>query len=63
MRRFFITCITILVLILSALGVESLIMGNQNSILRQTLTSPVREFIESPSNRSDDATPLFKADD
>lgn len=49
MRRFFITCITILVLILSALGVESLIMGNQNSILRQTLTSPVREFIESPS--------------
>ncbi len=46
MRRFLITCVAILVVLLSAMGVESLIMGDHNSILRQTLTSPVKQFID-----------------
>lgn len=46
MRRFLITCIAILVVLFSAMGVESLIMGDHNSILRQTLTSPVKQFID-----------------
>ena len=45
MRRFLITCVAILVVLFSAMGVESLIMGDHNSILRQTLTSPVKQFI------------------
>lgn len=46
MRRFLITCVAILVVLFSAMGVESLIMGDHNSILRQTLTSPVKQFID-----------------
>ncbi len=46
MRRFLITCVAILVALFSAMGVESLIMGDHNSILRQTLTSPVKQFID-----------------
>ena len=46
MRHFLITCVAILVVLLSAMGVESLIMGDHNSILRQTLTSPVKQFID-----------------
>jgi len=46
MRRFLITCVAILVVLFSAMGVESLIMGEHNSILRQTLTSPVKQFID-----------------
>ncbi len=46
MRRFFITLVAILVVLFSAMGVESLIMGDHNSILRQTLTSPVKQFID-----------------
>lgn len=46
MRRFFITCVAIMVVLFSAMGVESLIMGDHNSILRQTLTSPVKQFID-----------------
>lgn len=46
MRRFLITSVTILVALFSAMGVESLIMGDHNSILRQTLTSPVKQFID-----------------
>ena len=46
MRRFLITFVAILVVIFSAMGVESLIMGDHNSILRQTLTSPVKQFID-----------------
>ena len=46
MRRFLITCVDILVVLFSAMGVESLIMGDHNSILRQTLTSPVKQFID-----------------
>lgn len=46
MRRFLITCVAILVVLLSAMGVESLIMGDHNSILRQTLTSPVKQFMD-----------------
>lgn len=46
MRRFLITCVAILVVLFSAMGVESLVMGDHNSILRQTLTSPVKQFID-----------------
>lgn len=46
MRRFLITCVAILVVLFSAMGVESLIVGDHNSILRQTLTSPVKQFID-----------------
>ncbi len=46
MRRFLITFVAILVVLFSAMGVESLIMGDHNSILRQTLTSPVKQFID-----------------
>lgn len=46
MRRFLITCVAILVVLFSAMGVESLLMGDHNSILRQTLTSPVKQFID-----------------
>lgn len=46
MRRFLITCVAILVVLFSAMGVESFIMGDHNSILRQTLTSPVKQFID-----------------
>ncbi|HIR21745.1 MAG TPA: PhnD/SsuA/transferrin family substrate-binding protein [Candidatus Aphodousia faecalis] len=46
MRRFLITCVAILVVLFSAMGVESLIMDDHNSILRQTLTSPVKQFID-----------------
>ena len=46
MRRFLITCVAIMVVIFSAMGVESLIMGDHNSILRQTLTSPVKQIID-----------------
>ena len=46
MRSFLITCVAILVVLFSAMGVESLIMGDHNSILRQTLTSPVKQFID-----------------
>lgn len=46
MRRFLITCVAILVVLFSAMGVESLIMGDHNSILRQTQTSPVKQFID-----------------
>lgn len=46
MRRFLITCVAILVVLFSAMGVESLIMGDHNSILRLTLTSPVKQFID-----------------
>lgn len=46
MRRFLITCVAILVVLFSSMGVESLIMGDHNSILRQTLTSPVKQFID-----------------
>lgn len=46
MWRFLITCVAILVVLFSAMGVESLIMGDHNSILRQTLTSPVKQFID-----------------
>lgn len=46
MRRFLITCVAILVVLFSAMGVESLIMGDHNSILRQPLTSPVKQFID-----------------
>lgn len=46
MRRFLITCVAILVVLFSAMGVESLIMGDHNSILRQTRTSPVKQFID-----------------
>ena len=46
MRRFLITCVAILVVLFSAMGVETLIMGDHNSILRQTLTSPVKQFID-----------------
>lgn len=46
MRRFLIICVAILVVLFSAMGVESLIMGDHNSILRQTLTSPVKQFID-----------------
>lgn len=46
MQRFLITCVAILVVLFSAMGVESLIMGDHNSILRQTLTSPVKQFID-----------------
>lgn len=46
MRRFLITCVAILVVLFSVMGVESLIMGDHNSILRQTLTSPVKQFID-----------------
>lgn len=46
MRRFLITCVAILVVLFSAMGVESLIMSDHNSILRQTLTSPVKQFID-----------------
>lgn len=46
MRRFLITCVAILVVLFSAMGVKSLIMGDHNSILRQTLTSPVKQFID-----------------
>ncbi len=46
MRRFLITCVAILVVLFSAMGLESLIMGDHNSILRQTLTSPVKQFID-----------------
>lgn len=48
MRRFLITCVAIMVVLFSAMGVESLIMGDHNSILRQTLTSPVKQLIDSP---------------
>lgn len=46
MRRFLITFVAILVVLFSAMGVESLIMGDHNSILRQSLTSPVKQFID-----------------
>ena len=46
MRNFLITFVAILVVLFSAMGVESLIMGDHNSILRQTLTSPVKQFID-----------------
>ena len=50
MRRFVITVVAILVVIFTAMGVESVIMGDHHSILRQTLTSPVKRLIELPSS-------------
>ena len=48
MRRFLITVVAVMVVMFSAMGVESLIMGDHHSILRQTLSSPVKRLIDLP---------------
>lgn len=51
-RRLIITLVAMAVVILSALGLESIVIEDHSSILRQTLTSPVERLINQPRKDS-----------
>lgn len=51
-RRLIITAVAMVVIFLSALGVESLVIDDHSSILRQTLTTPVERLINQPREDS-----------
>lgn len=52
LRRLIITAVAMVVIFLSALGVESLVIDDHSSILRQTLTTPVERLINQPREDS-----------
>ena len=51
-RRLIITLVAMAVIILSALGLESIVVEDHSSILRRTLTSPVERLINQPRKDS-----------
>lgn len=52
LRRLIITAVAMVVIFLSALGVESLVIDDHSSILRQTLTTSVERLINQPREDS-----------